>query len=72
MTDAISPVPAIRSVVWRKMRRQKLFLLGAALLLGVVVAVVLLPLLLDLQPNRSQMRLRLQAPRLRRGGSHNE
>lgn len=64
MTDAIAPMPLARSVVWRKMRRQKLFLLGAALLLGVVLAVVLLPLLLDLQPNRSQMRLRLQAPRL--------
>lgn len=64
MTDAIAPMPLARSVVWCKMRRQKLFLLGAALLLGVVLAVVLLPLLLDLQPNRSQMRLRLQAPRL--------
>ena len=46
------------------MRRQKLFVVGATVLLTVLLAVVVLPLVMDLQPNRSQMRLRFRPPGL--------
>jgi len=65
MTDAagtLAPAPTPRSVIWGQMRRQKLFIIGAALLSIVVFAVIVLPLVMDLQPTRSQMRLRLRPP----------
>ena len=62
--DAPSPVPATGSILWRRMRRQKLFVIGATVLLAVLLAVVVLPLVMDLQPNRSQMRLRFRPPGL--------
>ena len=67
MTDVavtLAPPAKPRSIVWRRMRRQKLFLVGAALLLAIVLAVLVLPLVMDLQPNRSQMRMRLRPPGL--------
>jgi len=65
MTDAagtLAPAPTPRSVIWGQMRRQKLFIIGAALLSIVVFAVIVLPLVMDLQPTRSQMQLRLRPP----------
>lgn len=65
MTEAAAaPTPAPASALWQRMRQRKLFVVGLALLFAVVLAVVLLPLVLDLQPNRSQMRLRLRPPGL--------
>jgi len=46
------------------MRRQKLFVVGATVLLAILLVVVVLPLIMDLQPNRSQMRLRFRPPGL--------
>ena len=67
MTDValtLAPAAKPRSIVWRRMRQQKLFLIGAGLLLTIVLAVIVLPLVMDLQPNRSQMRMRLKPPGL--------
>ena len=66
MTD-IAQAPASarpRRLLWRRLKGQKLLVAGAALLAIVVLAAILLPLLVDLQPIRSQMRARLRPPSL--------
>ncbi|MGE0716475.1 MAG: ABC transporter permease [Alphaproteobacteria bacterium] len=66
MTDVAGTLTAAppRRRFWRRLARRKLLVAGAALLLVVIAAAVLLPLFLDLQPTRSQMRQRLKAPGL--------
>ena len=66
MTDiAEGPASARpRRLRWRRLKGQKLLVAGAGLLAIVVLAAILLPLLVDLQPIRSQMRARLRPPSL--------
>ncbi len=64
MTDAaaMAAPPGWLATLWRRMRQQKLFVIGALMLLAVLAAVTVLPLIMDLQPNRSQMRMRFRPP----------
>jgi len=59
-----APAGPDRAALWRRLLSRKLVLIGGALLLIVIAAAILAPLLLDLQPTRSQMRVRLRAPSL--------